>query len=390
MEKTRRKIKETYYPFSKIGLPERPLLSIQDYSNLLLENSQREVPGTEIYMSNSLIRKKFFVEFLLKKISDLGYDVIEFDDLDYNDYDIHQYNIDVLVAYFNLEKESKFKENPEFWYEKNCYLFKDFFIYNKQGLKVYLLTDNPNQELLKLFLEAIQYKLVKKIYSPTPLNVDLELYGGKKSISFLKQHDSCKDLSFMFNRQNYESWKKFNNKITQALNIDKKKDVELVDIATKESFLENESILKEILDFWHQEKLNDPTIHQYSLTSTRYLQGLKRLALKNRSTLYAKLIYVWWRPYWFISFAKNKEWNKAYELCFITKYKDDSFNINTTLLKTYILSLLLKDGVEFINSWLQLNTWLKHFKKSNWLWNEVRVTYMYSKTTSPIIETNKN
>lgn len=270
----------------------------------------------------------------------------------------HEFDKTILLWYQHLRKK-----------EHRLFCCKDFIIFNFKGIRMYLFNKKIKKELLDTFNLLRNEGWIKRI---TTTEI-IDSFTRKVS----KETESAKDLSLMFDRNSYESGKKYNTKITQAIRLDQKRNIELVDI-TKDNYWDLQEVIEKVNSEWAQYKL-DSGVHKISFTPWRYKNCVdmffnqeKGLELKN----YAKLIYVDWKVLGFTLFWLDDY--IAHEHCFITLYHKEEFShINVSLLKTYIYYDLYQKWITFTNTGYQLNKKLKEFKTTNWEWNVSVIRYSY-------------
>lgn len=280
----------------------------------------------------------------------------------YRDNWIHDFNFEILVNYHKILDK---------YQSERLYLYKDFFILNDRGIRVYVLNNSfLSTDYFNILVSALKNWKIKRILSSVPLNLDKELL---KNIKEGIEDEVCSNLIETFDRNSYDSWKKYNKKVVQALNL--KDRVELRDI-TEADF----NLVEEINEKWAKYKLEVQQVHWISFPRGRYKNSAKNL-VKYKELLtwkiFNKLVLVDWVPYWFTSYTIH--WDKAYEHGYVSLYFDETFHIDNSLLKNFFFSELLKEGVVIVNSWFALNKKLREFKTIHTKgWSYVN-KYVYTK-----------
>lgn len=309
-------------------------------------------------MLNTSTSETFFISFLdffWKNLISLE-EFLE----SYQDKWIHDFNLEVLFNYHKILEKYK---------SERLFLFKDFFILNDRWIRVYLLNESMKwTKELEVILEWLKDKRVKRILSPFSLELD---ESTSKKIKEGIEDEICSNIKDTFDRTKYESWKKYNKKVVQALNLEKR--VELKDI-TEEDF----KTVEELNEAWARYKLDVEKVHWISFPRWRYKNSAKNMIIYKdflQWKVFNKIILVDWRPYWFTTYSYD--WKNAYEHWYVTKFFDDTFKIDNSLLKNFFFSKLLEEWVEVVNSWFALNKKLRQFKSIHTKWGTTVNKYVY-------------
>lgn len=322
----------------------------------ILKNSQ--VVKTAEDVSTSKDAEEFLNNFLLFSKDDL-ISLPEFLDR-YQDCGIHDFNLEILFNYHKILDK---------YQSGRLYLYKDFFVLNDRGTRVYFLNENiKDTAYYALFIEALREKKIKRILSAVKL--ELEVLDLKKIREGIED-EVCSNLPETFDKNNYESGKKYNKKVTQALNL--KSRVELRDI-TEADF----DLVDSLNETWAKYKLEVVKVHGISFPRGRYKNSAKNLIRYKdfvKWKVFNKIVYVDWKPYGFTTYTIH--WTNAYEHGYVSLYFDESFHIDNSLLKNFFFSELLKEWVEVVNSGFALNKNLRAFKTIHTKWSTYVNKYVY-------------
>lgn len=332
-------------------------LSITDWKYLLnIKNSKVTKTIEDIKLSKDV--KEFLTNFLLFAKKDL----ISLEEFlkDYQDSGIHDFNLEILFNYHKILDKYK---------SQRLYLFKDFFILNDRGIRVYFLNENiKSTQYYTLLIQALKEKKIKRILSAFNLHLNKE---DLKKIRESIEDEICSNLLETFDKNNYESGRKYNKKVIQALNL--KSRVELKDI-TEADF----DLIESLNEAWVKYKLEVVKVHWISFPAWRYKNSAKNLLRYKdfiKWRVFNKIIYVDWKPYGFTTYTIH--WTNAYEHWYVSLYFDKSFHIDNSLLKNFFFSELIKEWVITVNSGFALNSKLRKFKTIHTKWSSCINKYVY-------------
>jgi hypothetical protein len=228
---------------------------------------------------------------------------------DYNS-KTHTFNKAIIASYYNL------------------------FKYPHEIIKTHILVHGIKRDVLfildpnAIFIDTPSGKKKLVIYSETPVS------GLNK-----KMTEVAYNLDELFGG-------KHGKEIRRAINVWKREDIQIRDSKlTSEDY----EIKNDIFQAWKSFKQHNPKVFQISFNPDRYY---RTLILKEKGfNIYEKVISVNGRPYGVIVFSLDSD--RAYELTFISKYFDKSFDVvndlNTMIVLGCFYDLWLNHGVKTIN-----------------------------------------